>query len=402
MINIRKDFPYLKSKELDSIIYFDNASTSQKPYQVIEAISNYYAYHNAPVHRGIYSKSEKATILYEESRETVSKFIGADKDEIIFTKGTTEGINFIAQSWASYNLKPGDEVIISHLEHHSNILPWIRLMQEKDIVLKYIPITNNFELDYKAYTKLLSNKTKLVSITSCSNAVGSITDLDFIIKHAKVYNTKVLVDAAQTIGHRDFNLKNLNIDFLAFSGHKILGPTGIGVLYISKDMQKEVRPYQLGGGMVLDVNDYDFISLNPPNCYQAGTPPIAQVIGLSQAIKYISDNIDYDLLKKHESALCAYLIQELSKFDHIKILGPKDQLSNSGHIVSFVSTLYHPHDIAFYLDQFNIAVRAGNHCAQPLFKNIGINGSVRASFYVYNTFEEVETLVKALNELFRK
>lgn len=397
MLKLRKDFPYLKTKDL---IYFDNAATSQKPKIVIDSIVNYYSYLNAPVHRGIYKRAELSTDIYNKSRSIIANFLSADFNEIIFTKGTTESINFVAESWAKSNLKPKDEIIISKFEHHSNILPWLRLIEDIGVIIKYIPVKNNFDLDYKAYLKLLSKKTKLVAITSCSNAIGTNIDLDFIIKNAKLNGAKVLIDAAQSIAHKKFNLKKIKPDFFAFSAHKILGPTGIGVLYISKDIQKEVRPYQVGGGMVLNLKDNSFDILNSPECYEAGTPLIAQAVGFAKAIEYINSNIDFDSLCLYESKLCSYFIDNLKKIKNIKILGFEEQLKKEGHIVSFNSDLFHPHDIAAYLDQFNIAVRAGFHCAQPLFNSLDIKGSVRVSFYFYNSLKEIDFMISKLKNIF--
>ncbi len=397
MQKIRKDFPFLKTK--DPLIYLDNAATSQKPQEVIDSISYYYAYQNAPVHRGIYSRAEDLTVLYEQSREVVAKFIGAQSDEVVFTRGATESINFVASTWAQDNLKDGDEIILTQLEHHSNILPWQHLAKTKKIIIKYVPITKDGNLDYEAYLKLLSDKTKLVSFTHSSNAIGTQIDAKFIIDNAKLFGAVTLVDACQSVAHMPLDVHSLNCDFLVFSGHKLLGPTGIGVLYIFRKIQKQVEPYQFGGGMVFQVQCYDASWLKAPNCYEAGTPPIAQAIGLAAAINYITKNINWPELQAHEAQLCSQLISGLKTISGIKILGPVEKLSQSGHLVSFVSDKMHPHDIAAYLDTKNIAVRAGNHCAQPLFDILGISSSIRASFYMYNTSSEVDTLVTELRKL---
>lgn len=402
MISLRKDFPYLSIKKGEnSLVYFDNAATTQKPIQVIDTIFNYYSFQNAPVNRGIYKLAENATNLYKESRQIIANFLDANFDEIIFTKGTTESINFVAESWGRYNLKFGDEIILSQFEHHSNILPWLRLSKELGIIIKYIPINkDNFDLDYEAYLRLLSNKTKLVAITSCSNAIGTIINLEFIISHARLYNSKILIDAAQSAGYQKFNLKDLNVDFFAFSAHKMLGPTGIGILYISKNIQQEVRPYQIGGGSIFYVTYDNFNLAKSPECYEAGTPQIAQALGFAKAIDYLSGFINCDSkVLNYTSELCSYFIKEIKKLKNIKIIGFKEQLLKSGHIVSFVSESFHPHDIAAYLDQFNIAVRAGNHCAQPLFQSLNITGSLRVSFYIYNTFQEIDFMISKLKKI---
>lgn len=396
---IRKDFPFLEY--IIPLIYFDNAATSQKPQSVIDAISYYYAFQNAPVHRGIYKQAESITKLYEESRSTVADFIGANYDEVVFTKGTTEGINFIASTWADSNLNEGDEIVLTELEHHANVLPWIHLAQRKKLVLRYVPITEDFNLDYDAFLKLLNERTKLVAFTACSNALGTYINVPFIIENAHKIGAKVLVDAAQSVCHRKLNVHKIDPDFLVFSAHKMLGPTGIGVLYISRKMHPYVEPYQFGGGMVFEVSCFDASWLKTPNCYEAGTPPIAQAIGLGAAIRYIQKKVDYNLLRKHEAGLCKTLINGLESINGLRILGPIEQLCNEGHIVSFIHDKMHSHDITAYLDSYNIAVRAGNHCAQPLYTKLGISGSVRASFYLYNTLEEVDFLINILKKLFK-
>lgn len=397
---LRKDFPFLTyDQEKEPLIYCDNAATSQKPRQVIDRIAHYYAHENAPVHRGIYSRAENITKSYEQARKTIASYLGAFDDEIIFTKGTTEGINFIASTWAESKLIQGDEIILTELEHHSNILPWQRIAKKKGIILKYVKITSNGDLDYDSYISLLSEKTKLVAFTHCSNAIGTYIDASFIIDKAKSVGAKVLLDVAQSVAHRKINVQNLKPDFLVFSGHKVLGPTGIGILYISRLMHKEVEPYQLGGGMVFQVQCYDSSWLQSPHRYEAGTPPIAQAIGFAEAINYIKQNINFDQLRKYEAQLCTQLIEGLKEIKGIKILGPRDQLMHEGHIVSFSCNKMHPHDIAAYLNSKNIAVRAGNHCAQPLYSKLKLQGSVRISFYFYNTQEEIKKIIFALNEI---
>lgn len=398
MKNLIKDFPIFNQKE-KKIIYFDNASTSQKPKQVIDAISNFYSNQYANVNRGIYKLSENSTDLYNKARQEIADFIGAKFNEVIFTSGTTESINFVASTWAQDNLKEGDEIILTELEHHSNILPWMALAKQKKLIIKYVPVKSNGELDYQEYLKLLSNKTKLVSFLHVSNAIGTQVDAEFIIKHAKNFGAKTLIDVAQSIGHQEINVKILNPDFLVFSGHKILGPTGIGILYIAESIQDQVRPYQFGGSMVFEIKENDATWQKAPGKYEAGTPPIAQAIGLAQAVKYIRNNINFDELKKHEANLCMQLINGLEKFNKIKILGPIEELKKSGHIVSFNIEGFHAHDIAAYLDQFNICVRAGNHCAQPLFRKLKLESSVRISFYFYNTQEEVNILLDSIKKL---
>jgi len=396
ILQFRKDFPYFKHNP--NMRYLDSAATTHKPIQVIDAISNFYAYDNASVHRGVYTSAEQATVAYEQARHVVAEYIGAHDDEVIFTSGTTEGINFIAQAWAVAHLKSGDEIIITELDHHSNILPWIELERTKGIVLKYIPVLSDGTLDYEAYLGLLNPRTALVACTHTSNALGTQNNLNFIIEHAKAGGARVLVDAAQAAGRQYLKVHELDADFVVFSGHKMCGPTGIGVLYVARRMHEQLRPYQFGGGMVSEVGRHEATWLKPPQRYEAGTPPLAQAIGLAAAIDYLK-SISFDELHKHEAQLCARLIAGLQALSSIKILGPIDQLKQSGHLVSFVSDKAHAHDIAAYLDRFGICVRAGNHCAQILHKKLGINASVRASFYLYSTLDDVDALLERLSEI---
>ncbi len=386
------DFPFFRNNKL---LYFDNAATTQKPGVVIDAMSSFYARHNAPVHRGVYALAEEATILYEDARSAIAQFIGAYPDEVIFTKGTTEAINFVASSWAQVHLKAGDEIIITELEHHANIVPWIRLEKTRGIVLKYIPIKEDGTLDYAVYLEMLSEKTKLVSCTHTSNVLGSHTDLDLIIEHAHSVGAYVLVDAAQAMAHSSVSVQELNADFLAFSAHKMFGPTGIGVLYVPRHMQSQVEPYQVGGGMVYSVDFHEASWAKPPQRYEAGTPPIAEAIGFKAAVDYINTHISFDDLKAHEARLTGRLINALQHLP-VRILGPLDELKHSGHMVSFASENLHSHDIAAYLDKHRIAVRAGNHCAKPLHRRLGITDSVRISFAAYNTEDEVEQIIEVL------
>ncbi len=394
MNTLRPHFPFFKNNK--NLVYLDSAATTQKPQVVIDTISDFYSKQNAPVHRGVYSLAEHATELYEQARHTVATYIGADADEVVFTKGTTEGINFIATSWAEKNLKPGDEIIITELEHHSNILPWIRLEQTHGIVLKYIPIDAQGRLDYQKYLSLLSDRTKLVACTHTSNALGTHVDLMFIIEHARANGTRVLVDAAQAAGRSLIRAHELKADFIVFSGHKMYGPTGIGVIYIARHMHETVAPYQVGGGMVYNVDFHAATWLKPPLRYEAGTPAIAQALGLAAAVNFIEQFVDIEALQRHEAQLCSQLIEGLTKIPSITVLGPQDELVNSGHLVSFASKKFHPHDIAAYLDKQGICVRAGNHCAQPLHKRLGIESSIRVSFYGYNTADDVSLLLKYL------
>lgn len=402
MNNIRAYFPFFTGTRDKNYIYFDNAATTQKPKEVLDALTDFYINHSAPVHRGIYKQAEQTTELYESARTRIAHFIHAQSDEIIFTKNATEGINLVAQAWAAQNLKAGDVILVSELEHHSNLLPWIVLAQQKQLKLQYIPITSDGLLDYEAYKNMLTRSVKLVACTARSNVLGSRVNIDFIIQEAHKIGATVLIDAAQAAPHEAIDVSLLQPDFLVFSGHKMLGPTGIGVLYIAREKQKQMSTYQVGGGMVYHVHEFDATWLNSPHKFEAGTPPIAQVIGLAHAIKFLEKEVDFEKLKKHEAQLCGYLITELQKLSRITILGPVKQLIQHGHLVSFIIENMHAHDVAHYLDMHDISVRAGNHCAQPLHKKLAINSSLRVSFYAYNTQEEVEILVRALRKLCEK
>ena len=397
MNNLRKDFPIFGDNKL---VYCDSAATSQKPQQVIDALVDFYSYHNAPVHRGIYTLAEEATERYEAVRRQVAKFIGAPSaTEIVFTKGATESINLVAESWAAYNLQAGDEIVLSQLEHHANIVPWQKIAQTHGVILRWIPILPDGTLNLSDLSTIINQKTKLVAITQSSNALGTQVDLVPIIKQARVVGARVLVDAAQSVPHQKVDVLALDCDFLVFSGHKMLGPTGVGVLYIKKDLHDSVQPYQRGGSMVFDVSFERATWRQMPHMLEAGTPPIAQVIGLGAAINYLEQYVDFNQLQKHEALLCEQLIDGLQQIPKITILGPLNQLKKSGHLVSFIVNDIHAHDIAAYLNTYSICVRAGHHCAQPLHTALKCESSVRASFYVYNTQQEVESIVNALKKL---
>lgn len=396
---IRNDFPLLRDTDL---IYLDNAATTQKPQAVIDAVMQFYTQTNAPVKRGIYQLAEEATTAYEYGRKQVAQFINADPDEIIFTEGATEGINFIASTWGRAHIKAGDEIIMSELEHHSNLLPWQACAREVGAIIKYIPVFSDGTLDMAALPKLITSKTKLISVLTVSNAIGTHVDVTQIIAHARSVGAKVLLDACQSVPHQKTDVKKLDADFLVFSGHKLYGPTGIGVLYIKKSIQSEVPPYQLGGGMVFEVSlDKPATFATPPHCYEAGTPPVAQAVGLAASIDYLEETVgDMDALTAHQAALCARFIDGLQQMPGVRILGPIDQLKKEGHLVSFVHESIHPHDIAAFLDSAGICVRAGHFCAQPLMKRFGIAGAVRASFALYSAPQEVDALLQALTRLF--
>lgn len=400
MKKMSNDFPILSTKiNNNPIIYFDNAATTQKPQAVLDALMNFYTQSNANVHRGVYTLAENATRAYEDARAAVAQWINAEPSEIVFTRSTTESINLVASTWGHCVVEEEDSIVISELEHHSNMVPWQLLAYKNDAHLKYIPVREDGTLDISKLTKLITKHTKIVAISHVSNALGVHNPIQDIIERAHAVGAYVLIDAAQSIAHQPIDVKKMDCDFLAFSGHKILGPTGIGVLYIKKELGELMPPYQLGGGMVQEV-DFQETSWRPaPHKFEAGTPAIAQAVGLAAAINYLQNNIDWAKLRAHEAALCTRAIEGLSAIKGVRLLGPLDQLKKVGHMVTFTVDGVHPHDVAAYLDQFGICVRAGHHCAQPLAKKLGIDASVRVSFYCYNAMQEVEKFLEAMEKL---
>lgn len=399
----RDDFPFLQHAiDGKPLIYFDSAATSQKPQTVIDTLTDFYTRHNSNIARAVYPLAERTTQLYEDARATVAEFINADAQEVVFTKGTTEGINFIASTWAADHIKKGDEILLTQMEHHSNMIPWQQLAQRAGAHLQYIPVLPDGTLDYDSVPKLISAKTKLVAVVHVSNTLGTHNDIARIRAAARTVGAKLLIDAAQSAGHQPIDVKQLGCDFLAFSGHKMLGPTGIGVLYIKKEMQGAVRPYQFGGGMIFEADFYHASFQKPPHKFEAGTPPIAQAIGLAAAIRYMRKKVQFDRLQAHESELCRRLIGGLQAYKKVRILGPISQLQHKGHLVSFAVEGIHAHDVAAHLAAYGICVRAGHHCAQPLAGALGTPSSVRVSFYLYNTLAEVEKFLEVLELLVRK
>lgn len=400
MKNIQKDFPLFKHTiNGNPIIYFDNASTTQKPQAVLDALMDFYTTKNANVHRSVYTLGEQATQAYEDARAVVARWINADPSEIVFTRSTTESINLVASTWGPCVVQESDSIVITELEHHSNLVPWQILAYKMDASLKYIPVDKDGMLKLKGLSKTITKRTKMVSLSHVSNALGVHNPIQEIIDAAHEVGAYVLIDAAQSVAHQPIDVKKMDCDFLAFSGHKILGPTGIGVLYIKKDIAHMMPPYQVGGGMVQEVDFKETFWRPAPLLFEAGTPAIAQAIGLAAAITYLEHTVDWAALRAHEAALCTRLIEGLSEIKGVRLLGPLDQLKKVGHMVSFVVDGMHPHDVAAYLDQYGICVRAGHHCAQPLAKKLGIEASVRVSFYCYNTMDEVEKFLKVMGQL---
>jgi cysteine desulfurase/selenocysteine lyase len=397
VLNIRKKFPIFAART--PLSYLDSAATAQKPDIVIEAMNNFYSSAYGNVHRGVYALAEHATEQYEAVRIEVAKFLDArNANEIVFTRGTTESINLIAATWGRQNIKAGDEVVITALEHHANLLPWQVLCQQVGAILRVIPVSDDGLLDMQAAEQLIGSKTKLVACVHSSNFLGTRIDVGALAHMAHAVGAKVLVDAAQSVVHESVSVQELHCDFLVFSGHKLYGPTGVGVLYGREELLAEMPPYQVGGSMVYEADYQTARWMQSPRKFEAGTPPIAGVIGLGAAISFVN-SLDRKQVAAHETKLCAQLITELQSISKIRLLGPIAELKAQGHLASFVVEGIHPHDVAAYLDQFGICVRAGHHCAQPLAKRLKLDAAVRISFACYNTSEEVEQVCTALRDL---
>lgn len=393
---IRKDFPLLLNNK---ITYLDSGATTQKPIQVIEAVEEFYRKYNANIHRGAYSLSMEATEVYENTRTKIAKFINAKSDEeIIFSKNATESLNLIAYSYGMDNLKKDDEVVISIMEHHSNLVPWQKVTKSTGSKLKYMYINDEFELSDEEIESKITDKTRIVGITHISNVLGTINDIKKIIKYAHKKGAIVVVDCSQSISHMKIDVQDLDADFLVFSGHKMLAPLGIGVLYGKREMLNKMNPFLMGGDMIEYVYEQDTTFAPLPNKFEAGTQNIEGVVGLGAAIDYI-DNLGYDKIKELEKNIVEYARQELSKLDYIKLYMTPNEENHSG-VISFNIKGVHPHDVASILDSEGVCVRSGNHCAQPLMRFIGIDSTCRASFCFYNTKEDVDKLINALEKAY--
>ena len=403
---IRKDFPILKRKVNGyTLIYFDNAATSQKPRQVIEAIRDFYENHNANVHRAVHTLSQEASELYEEAHEEVAKFINANgMEETVFVRGTTEAINLVAYSWGLRNLGKDDEVIVSLMEHHSNIVPWEIISKINGFRIKYIEVNDDGTLSYESFEKLVSEKTKMVCVSHVSNVTGIVNDVKRITRIAHEYSALTLVDGAQSVPHLPVNVKDLDSDFVAFSGHKMLGPTGIGVLYGKREILEKMEPFQGGGEMIREVS-YDpekkhcSIAWNVlPWKFEAGTPNVCGAVGLMEAVRYLK-RVGMDNVKEHEEILTKYALRQMEGCcPKIMIYGTKDTSAKCG-IIPFGVEGLSSHDIALFLDNYGIMVRSGFHCAQPLHEILKLNSSARVSFYIYNTREEIDRFAEVLKEI---
>lgn len=395
--DIRKDFPILSKTIYNKpLVYLDNAATTQKPLSVIEAMNNEYLNVNSNVHRGVHWLSQQATELHENARETLRKFINAKStNEIIFTRGTTESINLVASSFVEGFMNAGDEVIVSEMEHHSNIVPWQLQMARKGIALKVAPIDDEGNLDMEAFKKLFNERTKLVSIAHVSNVLGTVNPIDEIIQFAHSQGVPVLVDGAQSAPHFAIDVQAMDCDFFALSGHKMYGPTGIGVLYGKEEWLDRMPPYQ-GGGEMIETVSFDKVTFEkPPLKFEAGTPDYVATHGLATAVDYLL-GLGMDNIQKHEAMLTKYAMEQLSTIKDIRFIGTPRQ---KDAVVSFLVGDIHPFDLGTLLDRLGIALRTGHHCAQPLMQRLGIQGTVRASFGLYNTKEEIDVLVKGIERV---
>ncbi len=400
---IRKDFPILQRKVRDNkpLIYLDNASTTQKPNQVIDAITDYYKNYNANIHRAVYALAEEATNAYESTRDKVAKFVNVkNREEIIFVRGTTEAINLVAYAWGRSHVEEGDIIVTTEYEHHSNIVPWQILVKEKGAKLEYICMDDDGQLILDQLDKYLATgKVKLVTFSLVSNVLGTISDAEKIISKCKNAGVLTLIDGAQAVPHMKVDLEKLDCDFFAFSGHKMLGPTGIGVLWVRKNVLETMNPFHGGGDMIREVHKYETTWNDLPYKFEAGTPNIADVIGFGAAIDYLT-NLGLDNIREHEIELTKYALEKLSNIKGITIYGTKD-ISKRGGVISFNFHDVHPHDVAQILDGEGIALRSGHHCAQVLMERLDVAATSRASFYIYNTKEDVDALVNSLGKVAR-
>ena len=400
-MNFKKDFPIFNER---NITYLDSGATTQKPIQVVNVIDEYYKTINANVHRGAYSLSIEATAVYENAREKIARFINSPfAEQVIFTKNATESLNLIAYSYGMENLKKDDEIVLSIMEHHSNLVPWQKVAKTTGAKLNYMYINDEFEISNEEIENKITDKTKIVGITHVSNVLGTINNVKKIIKQAHKKGAIVIVDASQSIPHMKIDVQDLDCDFLVFSGHKMLAPLGIGVLYGKKQLLNEMTPFLMGGDMIEYVYEQETTFAPLPNKFEAGTQNIEGVIGLAAAIEYI-ENIGYDRIAQIENEIVSYAREELLKLDFLELYITPN-IENHSAVISFNIKGVHPHDVASILDNYGVCVRSGNHCAQPLMRHLGIDSTCRASFYLYNTKEDVDKLVEALKkayEMFKK
>jgi cysteine desulfurase/selenocysteine lyase len=396
---IRADFPILDREVHPGVplVYLDSTATSQKPRLVIEALNTFYRHSNANINRGIHVLAEEATAMYEDSRNKIARFINAPTArQVIFTRNTTESINLVAYSWGRANLKAGDLVILTEMEHHSNLVPWHILASEVGIRLEFIPVAENGLLDLAAYQKLLEQEPKLVSFTHVSNVLGTINPAEEIIRQAHAVGAITMLDGAQSVPHIPVDVQALDVDFLAFSGHKMLGPTGIGCLYGKQELLEKMPPFLGGGDMIKTVHLRAFVPNSLPHKFEAGTPAICEAVGLGVAVDYLA-GLSMELIAAHEQEMIQYALDRLEEIPGLRVYGPP--AAQKGGVAAFTMDGIHPHDVSQILDRSGIAVRAGHHCAQPLHEKFGIPATTRASFYIYNTPDEVDQLVAGLYQV---
>ncbi len=398
---IRQDFPIL-SREVHGLplVYLDNAATSQKPRSVIQALADYYEGYNSNVHRGVHSLSMEATDWYEKARAKVARFIGAAEPEsIVWTRNTTEGINLVAHTWARQNIRPGDEIVVSQIEHHSNLVPWQQVAAAQGAELRFLPMADDGSMDMGEVDSIITPRTRLLAVVHSSNSLGTIHPVKDLAAMARSVGAAVLVDGAQSVPHMPVDVADLDCDFLAFSGHKMMGPTGIGALYVKRDVLEEMQPFLTGGEMVLEVS-YERASWNAlPMRFEAGTPNIADAIALGAAVDYL-DALGMDNVRTHEVELTRYALERFRELEEIDVFGPAD-LDRRGGVVSFNSADVHPHDLGTVLDRQGIAIRTGHHCTMPVMRKLGLAATARASFYAYNTEDEIDLLVDGIKRALR-
>jgi cysteine desulfurase / selenocysteine lyase len=399
VLSLRKDFPILEREIRPGIplVYLDSTATTQKPRLVLEAMEAFYRTNNANIHRGVHTLAEEATAMYEQAREKVAKFIhAASAEQVIFTRNATESINLVAYTWARASLKAGDLVILTEMEHHSNLVPWHMLAYERGVELEFIPVTGDGLLDLEAYRLLLERNPKLVAFTGMSNVLGTINPVAEMVRLAHAAGAVVLVDGAQSVPHLPVDVQALEVDFLGFSAHKMLGPTGIGALYGRKDLLEGMPPFLGGGDMIKSVHLRSFTPNELPHKFEAGTMAIAEAVGFGAAVDYLT-NIGMEAVAAHEHAMVAYALERLEEIPGVKVFGPS--ADKKGGVAAFTLEGVHPHDIAQIVDRYGVAIRAGHHCAQPLHEKFGITATARASFYLYSLKEEVDKLVEGIYEV---
>jgi cysteine desulfurase/selenocysteine lyase len=399
VISLRKDFPILGREIRPGIplVYLDSTATTQKPCTVLDAMEAFYHTNNANIHRGVHTLAEESTAMYEQAREKVAAFIHAPSaEQVIFTRNATESINLVAYTWARASLKAGDLVILTEMEHHSNLVPWHMLASERGIKLEFIPVTGEGLLDLEVYPGLLARSPKLVAFSGMSNVLGTINPVAEMTRLAHAAGAIVLVDGAQSVPHLPVDVQALGVDFLAFSAHKMLGPTGIGALYGRKDLLEGMPPFLGGGDMIKTVHLRSFVPNDLPHKFEAGTPAIAEAVGFGAAVDYLT-KVGMELVAAHEQELVAYALERLEEIPGVKVLGPSAE--EKGGVAAFTLEGVHPHDIAQILDRYGVAVRAGHHCAQPLHEKFGINATARASFYIYSLKNEIDKMVDGIYEV---